>query len=102
MLRRIEPEESAATLAAPGGARASEPVVPAVAEADLETAGLPPDHPRWVRDAVALSQRARRLVERLAPVVIAVLSMWDHRLRSIVVAGRRVRVDASGSYRADA
>ena len=52
MLRRIEPEESPATLAAAtGGARASEPVVPAVAEADFETTGLPHDHPRWVRDA---------------------------------------------------
>ncbi len=103
MLRRIDPEESAATLsAATGGARASEPVVAAVGEADLEATGLPHDHPHWVRDAVAVSQRARRLLERLAPAVIAVLSMWDHRLRGIVVAGRRVHVDASGSYRTDA
>lgn len=103
MLRRIDAEESAAIhSAATGGARASEPVVPAVAETDLGTTGLPHDHPRWVRDAVALSQRARRLLERLAPAVIAVFSMWDHRLRSIVVSGRRVHVDASGSYRVDA
>jgi hypothetical protein len=103
MLRRIEPEESPATLAAAtGGARASEPVVPAIAESDFETSGLPHDHPRWVRDAVAVSQRGRRLLERLAPAVIAVLSIWDHRLRSIVVAGRRLHVDASGSYRTDA
>ncbi|MGB8520330.1 MAG: hypothetical protein WCD38_09240 [Candidatus Tumulicola sp.] len=102
MLRRIEPEEVAATLAATGGARASEPIVPAVAETDLETTGLPHDHPRWVRDAVALSQRARRLLERLAPAVVAVLTVWDHRLRCIIVSGRRVHVDASGSYRVDA
>lgn len=102
MLRRIEAEETAATLGAAGGARASEPVVPEVSQADLETSGLPHDHPRWVRDAVAVSQRARRLLERLAPAVIAVLTMWDHRLRCIVVSGRRVHVDASGSYRVDA
>jgi len=102
MLRRIEPEETAASLAPAGGARASDPVVPAVAHADLETTGLPHDHPRWVRDAVSVSQRARRLLERLAPAVIAVLTMWDHRLRCAVISGRRVSVDASGSYRIDA
>ena len=36
-------------------------------EAELETTGLPHDHPRWVRDAIAVSQRARRLLERLGP-----------------------------------
>lgn len=103
MLRRIEADEGVAALGVtPGGARASEPIVPAVANADLETSGLPHDHPRWVRDAIAVSQRARRLLENIAPAVIAVFSFWDHRLRSIVVAGHRVRVDASGSYRADA
>ena len=102
MLRRIEPEENAAAVvAAAGGARASEPIVPAVAQGDLETPGLPNDHPRWVRDAVAVSQRARRLVEKFKPVVIAVLTFWDHRWRSVIVAGRRIRIDASGSYRVD-
>ena len=101
MLRRIEQEEHAAVTVAAGGARASEPIVPAVAQGDLETSGLPHDHPRWVRDAVAVSQRARRIVEKLKPVVIAVLTYWDHRWRSAVVAGHRVRIDASGCYRAD-
>jgi len=55
-----------------------------------------------VRDAVAASARARELVGKLKPVVVAVMSLWDHRLRSIIVGGRRVRVDPSGSYRADA
>jgi hypothetical protein len=103
IVRRIEVEDPAIALAAStGGARASEPVVAAVGEADLESTGLPHDHPRWVRDAIALSQRARRLLENLSPAVIAVFSLWDHRLRSIIVAGHRLRVDASGSYRADA
>lgn len=101
MLRRIEAEEGAVAAAPSGGARATEAVVPAVARDDLETTGLPHDHPRWVRDAVAVSARARRLLEKLKPVVIAVVTFWDHRFRCIVVGGRRVSVDASGSYRAD-
>ncbi len=102
MLRRIEPEEGAAALGIPANStRQSEAVVPAIAESDLETTGLPHDHPRWVRDAVAVSHRARELLGRLKPVVVAVASLWDHRLRCIVIGDRRVRIDPSGSYRAD-
>jgi hypothetical protein len=102
LLRRIEPDEGGAALGAPAAsARPSEPVVPVVAEADLETTGLPHDHPRWVRDAIAVSHRARQLLGKLKPVAVAVMSLWDHRLRCIVVGDRRVRVDPSGSYRAD-
>jgi hypothetical protein len=102
VLRRIEGDDGAAAIANPaGGASESAAVVAQVAQAQLETTGLPGDHPRWVRDAVALSHRARQLVARLKPVVIAVVSFWDHRLRSIVVGDRRVHVDPSGSYRTD-
>lgn len=102
MLRRIEPEERA-----PAGLRLprsgeSEPLVPALGEADTETTRLPHDHPTWVRDAIAVSARARELVAKLKPAVVAVVSLWDHRWRCIIVGGRRVRVDSSGSYRADA
>lgn len=101
MLRRIEADDRApGSLALPP--EAMEPVVPAVAEAELETTRLPPDHPGWARDAIALSARARQLLARLKPAVVAVVSLWDHRLRSIIVGGRRVSVDPSGSYRADA
>jgi hypothetical protein len=102
MLRRIETDEGAsATFRMPTGAAASDPIVPAVAEAELETTGLPHDHPSWVRDAIAVSARARELVARLKPAFVRVMSIWDHRLRSIVVGDRRVRVDPSGCYRAD-
>jgi hypothetical protein len=102
VLRRIEPEEGAAALGIPANsARHSEPVVPAIAESDLETTGLPHDHPRWVRDAIGVSHRARELLGKLKPAVVAVASLWDHRLRCIVVGDRRVRIDPSGSYRAD-
>ena len=102
MLRRIEIEERAAAARASPNGEPIEAAVPAAAEADVETARLPHDHPRWVRDAIAASARARELVARLKPVVVGVMSLWDHRLRSIIVGGRRVRVDPSGSYRADA
>jgi hypothetical protein len=102
MLRRLELEESAAVLAPQVGAQRSEAIVPAVAEGELETALLPYDHPRWVKDAVFVSQRARDIFAKLRPVAIAVLSFWDHRIRSILVGNRRVHVDPSGCYRTDA
>ncbi|HEY2476788.1 MAG TPA: hypothetical protein VGI19_18550 [Candidatus Cybelea sp.] len=99
MLRRIELDENRAVLSA--GLEANRPEsVPAVTEAELETALLPHDHPRWVRDAVAVSQRARELIAKLRPVVIKVFAFWDHRLRSIMIGDRRVQVDPSGCYRA--
>ncbi|MEO6834799.1 MAG: hypothetical protein ABI231_02685 [Candidatus Tumulicola sp.] len=102
MLRRIEPDEAAAATRMPVGTAPSDPIVPVVAEAELETTGLPHDHPSWVRDAIAVSARARELIWRFKPAVVAVMSVWDHRLRSIVIGDRRVRVDPSGCYRADA
>jgi hypothetical protein len=100
MLRRIELDESPATLSARLEAGRSEAVVPAVAEAELETALLPQDHPRWIKDAVAVSQRGRELIAKLRPVIVHVLSFWDHRIRSIMVGNRCVAVDPSGCYRA--
>jgi len=100
LLRRVDAEDFARPPEAPAAAPA-EPVVAAVAEADGELASLPHDHPRWVKDAVALSQRAREALARLRPVVIRVLTFWDHRVRSAFVAGRRVRIDPSGSYRTE-
>lgn len=99
MLRRIELDETPVGLSARLEAGRSEAIVPAVAEAELETALLPQDHPRWVKDAVAVSQRARELIVKLRPVIIHVLSFWDHRIRSIMVGNRCVAVDPSGCYR---
>jgi len=99
MLRRIELEETAASLPLQIGASRSEAIVPAVADAELETGLLPHDQPRWVKDAVAVSQRAREIIAKLRPVAVHVLGFWDHRIRSIVVGERRVAVDASGCYR---
>jgi hypothetical protein len=102
VLRRVEPEDSASVLALQVESGRSEAVVPAVADAELETALLPRDHPRWVKDAIAVSQRAREIIAKLRPVVVRVLSFWDHRIRSIVVGDRSVSVDPSGCYRVDA
>jgi hypothetical protein len=101
MLRRIELEEPASSLPLQVGTSRSEAVVPVVAETELETGLLPQDQPRWVKDAVAVSQRARELIARLRPAAVRVLSFWDHRIRGIVIGDRRVGVDASGCYRAD-
>lgn len=99
MLRRIELDEPQSVVAAGAQTNRSQAVVPVVAEAELETALLPNDHPRWVRDAVAVSQRARELIAKLRPVVIRVFAFWDHRIRSIMVAGQSVVVDPAGCYR---
>ncbi len=101
MLRRIELDDTTAGLPLPVGASRSESVVPVVAETELETALSPHEQPRWVKDAVAVSQRARELIGKLRPAAVHVLSFWDHRIRAIVIGERRVAVDASGSYRAD-
>jgi hypothetical protein len=98
LLRRLELDDAHAALGLGIEANRSE-AVPAVAEAELETALLPREHPRWVRDAVAVSQRARDLIAKLRPVIIGVFSFWDHRIRSIMVGNRCVQVDTSGCYR---
>ncbi|HXO18219.1 MAG TPA: hypothetical protein VN909_08605, partial [Candidatus Dormibacteraeota bacterium] len=68
MLRRVDLEEPTAALPLQVGATRSEAVVPVVAETELETTLLPHDQPRWVKDAIAVSQRARELIANLRPV----------------------------------
>jgi len=100
MFRRIEGEDPLslgrqATLAP----RDSEPVLPVVAPLENERELLPHDHPKWVTDGISISQRARMLVANLKPVMVRALTFWDHRVRSIAIAGRRLQIDPSGSYR---
>ena len=102
MLRRVEQNDD---LRQPNlldvlGLRAPQ-AVPHVSQAEMETSLLPHDHPQWVKDALSVSNRAKELIARLKPAVIAVLSFWDHRIRSAFVGGSRVSIDPSGSYRAE-
>lgn len=99
MLPRVETEDLLSGLPSAFGTRAAEPIVPVVADADDDGGHLPNDHPHWVRDAVAISRAARELVARLRPIVVRALTIWDHAVRCIAIGGRRVGVDASGSYR---
>lgn len=62
---------------------------------------LPNDHPRWMKDTLSISQRARALLQKMKPVVMRVITAWDHRVRHITISGRTLKVDASGSYRFD-
>ncbi len=101
MLRRIESEHRAASLAASLETAHSEPIVSAVGEPDLETPFLPHDHPPWVKDTLTLSRRAREIIAGLPRVAVKILSFWDHRIRSIVVSGTRLSIDPSGSYRCE-
>jgi hypothetical protein len=101
VLQRIENDDNAAAARLAPGQAYAEPIVPSVAQVELETAPLPRDHPPWVKDAIAVSQRAREILAKLKPVVVRVLCFWDHRLRSITAGGRRVTIDLSGSYRID-
>jgi hypothetical protein len=101
MLRRIELDEPAAAAPLQIGASRSEAIAPVTGENELETGLSPHDQPRWVKDAVAVSARARELIARLRPAAVHVLSFWDHRIRAIVVGDRCVQIDASGCYRID-
>jgi len=101
MLRRLELDEANPTLSVQIGAAASEAIAPVVPDGELETPLSPHDRPRWVRDAVAVSQRARELIARLRPAAVRVLSFWDHRMRAVVIGECCVRIDASGCYRID-
>jgi hypothetical protein len=76
----------------------SAPVLALLPDDEFETPPLPREHPKWVKDALAVSQRARSLIVRLRPVIVHVLSFWDHRIRSVVIGGRALSVDISGSY----
>jgi len=76
------------------------PVAYALApDCEIETPLLPRDHPAWMRDAVAISARAREWLAKLKPVVVRVFTFWDHAVRSIL--GRTLNIDASGWYRMD-
>lgn len=65
---------------------------------ELETPVLPREHPRWVRDALAISSRARRLFATLRPAAISVFGFWDHQTRAVTIGSRTLGVDSSGSY----
>lgn len=95
---RIEREPRAARYL---GVPAYEAILPLVPDDELETPPLPREHPQWIRDAAAVSHRARQMLAKLRPLVLRVFSFWDHRLRGTLIAGRRVSIDASGSYRAE-
>jgi hypothetical protein len=98
-LNRLEPEEYLGISSAQSAY--AEPIVPAAGDAGAGSGSLPHDHPRWVKDSLAVSQRARELIARLRPIVVNVLTFWDHRVRSSIVTGLRVCIDPSGSYRLD-
>jgi hypothetical protein len=100
----VDPRESGGLPIAPGVP--SSELAPAgqvslvVSDPDVDRGNhLPGDHPPWAKDVLSLSTRFRGLIAQIKPVMIRVLSFWDHRLRSIIVGGRRLGVDASGCYR---
>jgi hypothetical protein len=101
MSARVDPDPQGVPAAA--FATAALPAAPPIAfdPDDMLGHALPSDHPAWMKDTLSLSQRARLLFAQLKPAVITVLRFWDHRVRSIVVGGRKLSVDASGSYRID-
>ncbi len=76
------------------------PPLPVALDPEVDVASnLPSDHPPWAKDTLSISQRARALLARLRPIAIKVVTFWDHRVRSVLVGGRTLSVDASGSYR---
>ncbi len=86
----------ASSLSALGPSSGIHPILPDV---EIETPALPRDLPHWMRDSAAVSARCRSLFTRIKPIVVRVLTFWDHHVRSIMVAGRNVCIDPSGSYK---
>lgn len=101
MLRRIDLENvPRSTIGVRENAR-NEPIVAAVAQMEHEAPLLPQDHPPWVKDTLRVSQRAKEIIARLRPIALRILTFWDHRIRTMSIAGRRISIDPSGSYRAE-
>ena len=84
-------------------ARPAEPLalLPDPVPLDVELDGIgATDTPAWPRDGVAVSARVRALLAAVRSVVVHVRSFWDHLVRSVALGGgRRLELDASGSYR---
>ena len=76
-------------------------VAPLFPDDEFETPPLPREHPKWIKDGLAISQRAKQLLESVKRVPLRVLRFWDHAVRSLTVRDRRVSIDSSGSYRMD-
>lgn len=71
----------------------------AIEDEHLQVAiALGAEHTAWRRDRISPSARARRLLEKIKPFFIKVLSFWDHRITRISLEGRDLFIDSSGSY----
>jgi hypothetical protein len=62
-------------------------------------ARLPSDHPAWQVDTFSISSRTRALLTTLRPVVVAVVSFWDHAVRTLSLGTGTLSIDLSGCYR---
>jgi len=98
-IRGAEPLRASAARASalrPRGIEGTEPVEDA--EHAYPAVLLPAGHPPWTRDVAALTRRARAALAELPRVVIRVMGFWEHPRREALVDGRRVTVDAAGTY----
>ena len=99
-MARVDPDTSPIYYPQPQTALAgAAPILALVPEDELETPPLPREHPKWAKDSLAISARARALFQRLRPVIVRIMTFWDHKFRTISVGDRQMTVDASGSYR---
>ncbi len=72
-------------------------VAPSSERSAAELAALAPE----ALAAIAADGEIRELLARIKPVIVRVLTFWDHRVRSAFVGGNRLTIDPSGSYRVD-
>ena len=99
-MARVDPDTSPVYYPAPQPALAGVvPILALVPDDELETPPLPREHPKWAKDSLAISARARALIQRLRPVIVRIMTFWDHKFRTISVGDRQMTVDASGCYR---
>jgi hypothetical protein len=101
-MSRIDPETSPVYYPQPQPlVTGALPILALVPDDELETPPLPREHPKWAKDSLAVSARARALLQRLRPVIVRILTFWDHQMRTIRIGGRNMHVDVSGCYRID-
>jgi hypothetical protein len=81
------------------GPQAVAAAMPAGTANDDDVSSLPVGHPAWQRDALSVSSRVRAILATLRPVVVRVVSFWDHAVRAVRIGSRTVEIDPSGCYR---
>lgn len=74
-------------------------LLPLIPDDEFEAPPLPREHPKWVKDALAVSHRARKALAQVRPAALRIFTFWEHRSHAIFIGRRSLSIDSAGSYR---